>query len=161
MLRFQDKRVFYCNYYWESYFWQDLHRHYNRLETEWQASALVLSQKVTFHQAALRPAGDSELPILIKDIMPQRQLTLPIHREKCCPAWESPARHTKHKVCCFLLVRNHLEHVCCFFFPPLKSDDIDGWVRSCMLQPLNTQTYCSVRVSLWCLYSSANVLVHC
>jgi len=56
------------------------------------------------HQAALGPAGDSELPILIKGITAQRQLTLPIRGERCCPAWEPPARRVKHKVCCFPLV---------------------------------------------------------
>lgn len=69
---------------------------------------------VTSHQAALGPAGDPELPILIKAIMAQRQLTLPMHRERRCPAREHPPWGAKHKVCHFLLVWNHLEPLCCF-----------------------------------------------
>lgn len=118
------------------------------------------TRAVTSHQAALGPAGDLELPILIKGFMPQRHLTLPIHGERCCPAREPPARCAKHNVSWFLLVGNHLEHLCCFFSPPLKNDAIDGWVRSCLWQPRDTQTFCSVRVSLWCPYGSTNVLVH-
>lgn len=116
MQRLQDKRVFYCKCCWENYFWQGLHWHYNRLEAEWQASTFLLSHAVTCHQAALGPAGASELPILIKGITSQRQLVLPIHGERCCPAWELSAHRAKHKVWHFLLVWNRLEHVSAVFF---------------------------------------------
>lgn len=68
----------------------------------------------TSHQAALGPAGEPELSTLIKAITAQRQLTLPIHRERHCPAREHPAQGAKHKVCLFPLVWNHLEHLCSF-----------------------------------------------
>lgn len=83
-------------------------------------------------------------------------LTLPIHRERRCPAREHPTWGAKHKVCHFLLVWNHLEHLCCF--PILTT-----WQTAGQEAPLSSRGDSHgilTNVSLYCLVTSVGPRWH-